>query len=304
MAETKAPSPAPDRKLLLIVNPVSGKKLFLRHFAQVVRIFMDAGYLVTAAVTSRRGEAAELAGRYAGAHDLVVCTGGDGTLNETLTGLAREGLDVPLGYIPCGSTNDFAVSRGLSSDIPTAARAIVSGRSARYDVGRFGDHYFSYVAAFGAFSWLSYTTDQNLKNVLGHTAYILDGIKDLSKIKSRHVKLTADGVAHEGDYLFGAVCNSTSIAGTLTLPASVVDLLDGKFEVLLVKTPRTLAELDLTVRGLLSQDYSAPSIEFFQASDIYVENPIGLEWALDGEGPGAYDTVRITPLPGFLTLRG
>lgn len=292
------------KKALLIVNPVSGKKLFLRHMPEVLRIFMDAGYLVTAAVTGRRGEATALAARYGGDYDLLCCAGGDGTLNETLTGLVRADRRVPLGYIPCGSTNDFAVSRALSADIPAQARSVASGKQRRYDVGRFGDQIFSYVAAFGAFSWLSYTTDQALKNVLGHTAYILDGIKDLSKIKSIHMKITADGAVHEGDYLFGAVCNSTSIAGTLELPKAAVDMLDGKFELLLVKTPKTLPDLDATLRGLFTQDYSCPFIDFFQASRIDIDNPPGLEWALDGEGSGLYGHVHIEPIPGFLTLQG
>ncbi len=293
-----------SKKLLLIINPVSGKKQILRHIPDIIRIFMDAGYLVTTAVTGSRGEGTALAACYGQHFDLLCCAGGDGTLNEVLTGLAKADLSVPLGYIPCGSTNDFAVSRSLSTDPLTQARAIASGRRTRYDIGRFGEHYFSYVAAFGAFSWLSYTTDQNLKNVLGHTAYILDGIKDLNKIKPLHMKITADGALHEDDYLFGAVCNSTSVAGTLELPKDLVDTLDGKFEVLLVKAPKALSGLEPIVRGLLTQDYSSPMIELFQAEEIFVENPPGLEWALDGECPGPCDQVKITPLPGFLTLQG
>ena len=304
MNTSNEPMIAYTKKALFIVNPVSGKKQILRHIPEIIRIFMDAGYLVTTAVTACRGEATALAERYGRDFDLIFCAGGDGTLNETLSGLVKADLRVPLGYIPCGSTNDFAISRSLSTDILTQARRIAAGESRRYDIGRFGDHFFSYVAAFGAFSWLSYTTDQNLKNVLGHTAYILDGIKDLSKIKPLHVKITADGAVHEGDYLFGAVSNSTSIAGTLELPSDIVNTLDGKFEVLLVKTPKTLVDLEMTLRGLFTQDYSCPFIDFFQAADIFVENPEGLEWALDGEGPGIYDAVHISPVPGFLTLIG
>ncbi|MBR1457552.1 MAG: YegS/Rv2252/BmrU family lipid kinase, partial [Oscillospiraceae bacterium] len=211
----ETPPAAMTRRALLIINPVSGKKMILRYIPQVIRIFMDAGYLVTTMVTARRGEATAFARGLGRDYDLICCTGGDGTLNETITGLVAGDLQVPLAYIPCGSTNDFALSRGLSTDIPTAAEQAARGKPTRYDIGRFGDQVFSYVAAFGAFSWLSYTTDQNLKNVLGHTAYILDGIKDLSKIKPLHVKLTVDGSVYEDDYLFGAVCNSTSIAGTL-----------------------------------------------------------------------------------------
>ena len=220
------------RRALLIINPVSGKKGVLRYIAEIVRSLMDAGYLVTATVTSRQGEATALARDLGKDFDLVCCTGGDGTLNETLSGLVQAKADVPIGYIPCGSTNDFAISRKLPTDIPTAARCIASGRCRRYDVGVFGDRVFSYVAAFGAFSWLSYTTDQNLKNVLGHTAYILDALKDVYKLKPVQLSLTANGVHYEGEYLFGAVCNSTSVAGTITLPEAIVDTCDGVLEVL------------------------------------------------------------------------
>ena len=292
-----------SKRLLLIVNPVSGKKLFLRYMPQVVRIFMDAGYLVTTMVTAAQGEATEYAARYGGDFDLVVCTGGDGTLNEVVTGLAREKLSVPVGYIPCGSTNDFAISRGLSSDVLTAAQAIARGRGIRYDLGRFGEHYFTYVAAFGAFSWLSYTTDQNLKNVLGHTAYILDGIMDLPKVKPYHVRLTADGAVYEGDYLFGAVCNSTSIAGTLELPREKVDTCDGLFEVLLIHEPKTLLEFESILLAVaVNKDYQSPYVDFFRASNIVIENPPTLDWTVDGEFPGHYDRVEVSPLPGFLEL--
>lgn len=289
---------------MLIINPVSGKKLALRYIPQMIRTLMDGGYLVTTVVTAKRGDATEFAEKYGSQYELICCTGGDGTLNETLTGLVRAGIQVPLGYIPCGSTNDFAAAHKLSTDILTAAENVASGRITAYDIGRFGEHYFSYVAAFGAFSWLSYTTDQNLKNVLGHTAYILDGIKDLPKLKPYRVKLTADGIPHEDSYIFGAICNSTSIAGTIELPASVVDTCDGVFEVLLIKNPKTLIELDQIVRSLIMQDYTCPYVEFFQAKDICVESPPGMDWSLDGECPGHYEKAYVRPIPGFLKLQG
>ena len=292
------------RRALLIINPVSGKKLVLKHVTGIIRTLMDAGYLVTTTVTSRRGEAVELAGEFASQYDLVCCTGGDGTLNETLTGLARARADVPLGYIPCGSTNDFAASHGLSSDIPKAAEAIASGRQKRYDVGRFGEHYFNYVAAFGAFSWLSYTTDQNLKNVLGHTAYIIDALKDVYKIKPIHMKFTCDGKVYEDDYIFGAICNSFNVAGTIELPSDIVKLDDGVFEVLLVHVPKTIVELDGIIRGLLTQDYSSPLLDFFQATELDVDNEPDQEWSLDGECAVVCDDVKFSVVPGFLNLQG
>ena len=290
---------------MLIVNPVSGKKLVLRYIPNIIRSLMDAGYMVTTLVTSRRGEATEFAQRYGRDFQLVTCTGGDGTLNEVLTGLAKEGIDVPLGYIPCGSTNDFASSHQLSTNIPLAAQKIAEGKCQRYDIGRFEDHFFSYVAAFGAFSWLSYTTDQRMKNALGHTAYILDAIRDVYKIKPEHLKFTVDGKdVYEGDYIFGAVCNSTSIAGTIELPGSLVDTADGVFEVLLVKMPKTMLELDMIIRGLLSQDYSCPNIDLFQAKELDIENPPELEWSLDGEASGVMDKAHVSVIPRFLNLRG
>lgn len=292
------------RPAMLIINPVSGKKLVLRYVPQMIRILMDGGYLVTTVVTAKRGDATEFAEKYGSHYELICCTGGDGTLNETLTGLVKAGIDIPLGYIPCGSTNDFAAAHNLSTDILTAAENVASGRITVYDIGCFGEHYFSYVAAFGAFSWLSYTTDQNLKNMLGHTAYILDGIKDLPKLKPYHVKLTADGITHEDSYIFGAICNSTSIAGTIEFPSSVVDTCDGVFEVLLVKNPKTFIELDQVVRSLVIQDYTCPYVEFFQARNIYVESPPDMDWSLDGECPGHYDKAYVKPIPGFLKLQG
>ena len=293
-----------SKKALLIINPVSGKKLVLKYIPHIIRRFMDGGYLVTSCVTARRGEAAELAASLGGDFDLVCCTGGDGTLNETLSGIASASIHVPIGYIPCGSTNDFASFHGLATDIDRAAENIVSGRRRLFDIGRFDDAYFSYVAAFGAFSWLSYTTDQNLKNVLGHTAYILDGIKDVYKVRPIHMRINASGRIYEDDYVFGAVCNSSHIAGTIELPAKVVDPSDGVFEVLLIKMPKTIADLDMIIRSIVNQDYSCPLVEFFQASRLKIDNEPGLEWSLDGECLIPADSFEFSIMPGFLELQG
>ena len=293
-----------DKKALLIVNPVSGKKQVLKHIPYIIRRLMDSGYLVTSCVTSRRGEATELSAALGRNYDLVCCTGGDGTLNETLTGIARENIRVPIGYIPCGSTNDFAVFHGLATDITKAADNVALGQRRRYDIGLFDQAYFSYVAAFGAFSWLSYTTDQNLKNMLGHTAYILDGIKDAYKIRPVHLSINASGKIYEGDYIFGAVCNSTTIAGTIELPKAIVDPCDGIFEVMLIKMPKSISDLDIAIRGLKNQDYSCSMIEFFQASKLSISNEPGLEWSLDGECLVPRENFEFSVIPKFLELQG
>lgn len=293
-----------DKKALLIINPVSGKKLVLKHIPYIIRRLMDSGYLVTTCITSCRGEATELAAGLGRDYDLVCCTGGDGTLNETLSGLAREDIRVPIGYIPCGSTNDFAASHALATDIIKAADNMAAGPRRLYDIGHFDQAYFSYVAAFGAFSWLSYTTDQNLKNKLGHTAYIIDGIKDAYKIRPIHMRISAGGKVYEDDYIFGAVCNSTSIAGTIELPKKVVDPSDGIFEVLLIKMPKTLADLDMIIRSIYNQDYVCPLVDFFQTTRLSIDNEPGLEWSLDGECILPGDHFEVSVVPKFLDLQG
>ena len=292
------------KQALLIFNPVAGRKTFLRQFPQVIHSFMDAGYLVTTMVTSARGEAAELAARCADGYDLVVCAGGDGTLNEVISGLAARGCSIPVGYIPCGSTNDFAAARGLPTEIIPATRAILNGPIRSYDIGRFSDRYFSYVALFGAFSWMAYTTDQDLKNRIGYTAYLLDAAKDLNKNQPHHVKIITDGVIHEDDYVFGAVSNAKRLAGIIDLPESMVDTNDGRFEVFLVKAPKSILKWDTVLHSLVLRDFSNPLFELTQAEDIWIENEPGLDWSLDGERAAEMERIHIVPKHGFLKLKG
>lgn len=292
-----------SKKALLIINPVSGKKLVIKFIPSIIRQLMEAGYLVTTMITSRRGEATSIAAQLGADYDLVCCTGGDGTLNEAVSGLAEKGIAVPLGYIPCGSTNDFASSRALSMDIEKAAGRAAAGSVRRFDVGRFGEHYFTYVAAFGAFSWLSYTTDQNLKNMLGYSAYIIDAIFSAYKVKPIHIRFRDGESVHEDDYIFGAICNSTSVAGKIELSRDLVDMNDGLFEVLLIKMPKTIIELDAIIRGLLAQDYSSPLIDFFQTDSLDIDNPTDLEWSLDGECAVGDDSVHFSVMRGFLELQ-
>lgn len=271
------------KKMMLVVNPVSGRRAAQRNLSDIIQIFAANGYAVTVFPTAKQGDATEFARLYANDFDVLVCIGGDGTLNEVLTGMLRGCVNIPLGYIPSGSTNDFAACHGIPSDMFAAAQAIADGKPHPLDLGKFGDRCFSYVAAFGMFSWLSYTTSQNLKNKLGHSAYLIDAVKDLPKIKAQHVRLTIDDFTCEGDYIFGAVCNSTSVAGTIALPSDVVDTGDGLFEVLLVHEPRTIFDFQELLLGIITQDYSSPFLDFFQTSSITIEAPADMEWTLDGE---------------------
>ena len=284
------------KKMLFVMNPYAGMRKANRYLADIIALFNRADYDVTTYMTAGPGDAIEVVERKAREMDVVVCCGGDGTFNETISGILRSGCDVPVGYIPAGSTNDFATSLKLSSNIMQAAADIVVGEPQRYDVGRFGNRYFSYVASFGAFTRASYSTPQSVKNALGHTAYLLEGISELSQIKKEHVRLELDGRVVEDDFLFGAISNSTSVAGILTLDPRKVDMRDGKFEVLLVRSPVDLAEISECIRAVQKQEYTCSMITFCSAEKIRVYANPDMAWTLDGEKEEGHEMVEVENL--------
>lgn len=271
------------KRLLLIMNPYAGQKSGKKYLADILELFCKADYIPTVFMTTGVGNGYTLAKSHTAAHDLVVCVGGDGTFNEVMSGVIDAGVDVPIGYIPCGSTNDFASGLGLSKTPLRAAQDILEGCPKTYDVGRFGERYFSYVASFGAFTRVSYATSQNLKNVLGHLAYILEGVKDLPNIRPVHMRLESADAVFEDDYIFGAISNSTSLGGILTLSKEVVDMNDGLFELLLVKYPKTAAELNECIRSLQEKNYHSPMLTFHSTDRLTVTADASVDWTLDGE---------------------
>jgi len=234
--------------------------------------------------------------------DLVVCCGGDGTFNETITGMLESGLNLPIGYIPAGSTNDFASSLNLPTDPVAAALQIVGGTEESYDVGQFDNRYFSYVASFGAFTKASYATPQYIKNALGHTAYMLEGIRELSQIHKSHVRLELDGEMLEDDYLFGAVCNATSFGGILTLDPNQVDMGDGLFEILLVRAPRELSEITECILAVQKQQYNCRMMTFRSAKEVKVYADGEMSWTLDGEKASSHGATTIANLHHAIRL--
>ena len=291
------------KKLLLIINPNAGIRLGRRYLPEMISAFTRADYLVSVFVTERRGDAVDFAREHGGDFDLVTACGGDGSLNEVITGLIRGGHHVPMGYIPCGSTNDFAAGLNIPSDPPEACRAVIEGEPVRLDVGCFGtDRYFSYTASFGAFTAVSYSTPQNVKNVLGHAAYILEGIRSLADIRPIRLRGTADGIPFEGDYIFGAVCNSTSLGGVLKLAESQVDMTDGLFESLLIPFPSDLLVLNQILAALRSKTYEDPHLIFLRASEFIFETHEDLHWTLDGEEAEGKPITVIRNLPGAISL--
>ena len=220
-----------------------------------------------------------------------------------ITGLQLGGHAVPLGYIPCGSTNDFAGGLGLPAEPLIAAGAIVSGTPHTLDAGLFApDRYFSYTASFGAFTSVSWSTPQNVKNVLGHAAYILEGIRSLADIRPIHMKITADGQQYEEDYIFGAVCNSTSLGGVLKLEDRDVDMNDGRFETLLIPFPEDLLVLNRILTALRTHHYDDPSLHFLRAASLTFEGAPDVTWTLDGEAADGSGCVEIRNIHNAISL--
>ncbi len=281
------------KKLLLVMNPYAGMRKGKRYLADVVELFNRADYLVLTHMTAGQGDCARVVERMARDVDLVVCAGGDGTFNEAVTGLMRSGCEVPIGYLPCGSTNDFAASLNISTNVVQAAKDILDGVPTAVDVGRFGERYFTYVASFGAFTKASYATPQNVKNALGHMAYLLEGIQELSQIRRTHVRLELEDRVIEDDFLFGAVSNSTSVGGILTLSPKLVDLQDGKFELLLVRAPRDAIEVAECIRALRTQKYNCAMITFLSTDRLTVKADPQMVWTLDGERADGAEQIQV-----------
>ena len=273
----------PQQTLLMIVNPRAGRNKSPAPLFDAAAIFCESGYLLSIHRTTAPGDAAAYAAREGGQYDVVVAVGGDGTLNEVACGLMQLQHPPLLGYLPQGSTNDFAASLRISSNPAEAAQAIVRHQPRMLDVGRWNQRHFIYVASFVAFTSTSYTASQAAKNALGHFAYILEGMKDLNTLRPYHIRLTADGEVLDGDYLFGAVCNSTSIGGLMKLDPERVVLDDGKFEMLLVPSPKTAADLQNLVLALLNQQYDSQGLVFRHVSSLRLETEEELPWSLDGE---------------------
>ena len=284
------------------MNPYAGMRRANRYLADLLTIFSQADYEIIARMTCGTGDASRIVREKCAGVDLVVCAGGDGTFNETVSGILEAGCDVPVGYIPCGSTNDFANSLKLSTNVLQAARDIVEGTAVSYDVGKFGDRYFSYVASFGAFTKASYSTPQNIKNALGHTAYILEGIQELSQLKPSHVRIQLEDAVIEGDFLFGAISNSTSLGGILTLDPKQVDMGDGVFELLLIRAPKDLLELNECVWAVQKQKYNCAMMTFVSTRELTVFPDPQMDWTLDGERCGGAQCIHVENLHHAIRL--
>ncbi|MGN0307410.1 MAG: diacylglycerol/lipid kinase family protein [Lachnospiraceae bacterium] len=291
------------KKILFVYNPKAGKAKIRNKLSDIIDTFIQADYEITIHSTQKKGDAVKVVEeRKKGEYELIVCSGGDGTLDEAVAGMMQSKELLPIGYIPAGSTNDFARSLGISSDMVQAAREIVRGKVFSCDIGKFNEKVFVYVAAFGMFTKVSYSTDQQLKNVLGHLAYLLEGAKSLSSIQSYKMRIEGEEERVEGDFILGMVTNSTSVGGFRNITAKDVELDDGKFEVLLVKRPITYVELDNTISFLRVPKFDSRCIQYFKSSSLKIYCEEKVSWTLDGEFGGEYKEIKIENLHKALPI--
>lgn len=283
-----------NKKLLLIVNPCSGKAKMRTALFGVVEIFAKADFDVTVYPTKEREDATKkVASLKSEDFDLIVACGGDGTLNEVITGLMESGADIPIGYIPAGTLNEWSTGLGISKVIRQAAKDIVKGKEITLDIGQFGEKYFTYTASFGAFTSASYSANQDIKNVLGQAAYFFEGIKSLGTIKPIHLKFKADDREIEGDFLFGAISNSMSVGGIVKFDQAAVQLNDGLFEVLLIRNPSNVLGFQSIIDGIVKHELNRENLEFFRTKKISVISDGDLDWTLDGEHGISNDKIKI-----------
>ncbi len=281
------------KKLFFVYNPHSGKGQIGYQLAEIVDIFTKGGYDVTIRPTQAKDDAYECVKARGSDFDLIVCSGGDGTTNEVIKGIMDGGHHVPVGTIPAGTMNDFASSLGIPRHMPDAARLIVNGSPEYVDIGAFNDRFFTYVAAFGAFTKVSYATDQQLKNSLGVLAYFIEAVKTVDPNQNYRITISCEGKTYTDDFLFGMVANSLSVGGIKGLAGTDISMNDGIFEGIFIKKPSTVLEFQQTINALIKKDFDAPYFYYFKASDFSFKSDGTVPWTLDGEYGGSSSEISL-----------
>ena len=292
-------------KALFIVNPISGKMTIKNKLFEVIKLFSDSGLEPTVLMTQKSGDASEFAREYGRQFDRSISCGGDGTLNEIVTGLMTLPVEKrpPLGFIPAGTTNDLADTLRIPKLPLAAAKTIIENAPSPNDVGLFNNNrYFNYVASCGAFTSTSYSTPQNLKNSLGHMAYVLEGIKTINEIKPVYMKVESEEVKTEGDFLFAAVTNSLSVGGIYKFDPKYVNLNDGTFDVTLIRMPKNTTEIVDIFYRLANLDYDENQVVFFHTSNVTITTEMPVKWTVDGEYGGTLEKAVIKNLAGAISI--
>ena len=282
------------KRVLFIYNPNAGKGLVKNKLSDILDIIAKAGYEIVVYPTQSYKDGYRKVATFTGDYDRVICCGGDGTLDEVVTGMMERTDRIPIGYIPAGTTNDFANSLHIPKNMLEAAQTDVNGRIFPCDIGKFNEDVFVYIAAFGMFTDVSYETKQEMKNILGHLAYVLEGITRLFDIPSHHMKVICDEQTIEDDFIFGMVTNSKSVGGFKSIVGKNVVFDDGEFEVTLIKTPSNPIALQELISALLIGQVNTKHMYSFKAGHVKFESAEEIAWTLDGEYGGQHDEVEVT----------
>ena len=283
------------KKIYFIYNPHSGKEQIGLKLNEISRTLAEKDNELTVVPTIGYLDAMERIMNLQDGYDLVVCSGGDGTLDEVVTGMMKRPMEkrIPIGYIPAGTTNDFARSLEIPRNMPEAAKNIMAGKPFACDIGSFNEDSFVYIASFGIFTEVSYSTKQEIKNVLGHMAYVLEGMKSLYNIRSYKMKVSSDEMEFEGDFLFGMITNSKSVAGFKGLVRGDVQFDDGVYEVTFIKRPKNPLEIQEILAALLLEEINTDYMYSFRTKKLIIEAEEMVPWTLDGEFGGEHDKVII-----------
>ncbi len=290
------------KKMLFIYNPRAGKSQIRSNLLDIIDTFVKAGYEVTAHPTQFRGDAARTVAEREPGFDMVACSGGDGTLDEVVTGMMHCDEKLPIGFVPAGSTNDFAASIHIPQVMSKAADVVVNGRDFACDIGQFNERNFVYIAAFGLFTDVSYETRQDIKNILGHMAYMLEGMRRLSSIDAYHMKLTYDGNTIEDDFMYGMITNSVSVGGFKGITGNKIKLDDGVFEVTLIKKPSNPVELNEIAAAFMDRRINSECMYSFKTGSLDIETD-NVAWTLDGEYGGNPTKISIRNARQSLVFR-
>ena len=281
------------KKVLFIVNPHAGKGQIRNHLLEITDTLVKADCEVTVYTTQNQGDAIRVTRERDKSYQLVVCSGGDGTLDEIVTGMMQSGFKTTVGYIPAGSTNDFANSLFMPKSMTDAASMIMEEKLYHCDIGRFNNQSFTYIAAFGLFTDVAYQTDQDLKNILGHVAYLLEGVKRLFDIKSYHMRIESEELTVEDDFIFGMITNSRSVGGFKNLTGKNVDMNDGLFEVTMITRPKNPLELQEIMTAMLTAEDNTDLIHSFKSARLTITSEEPVPWTLDGEYGGSHTQIEI-----------
>ncbi len=290
------------KKLLFIYNPRSGRGLVARQLSDMLDVCVKAGFDVSVRPTQEEKDAYRYVKYYVANYDRVIACGGDGTLDEVVSGVMESGAHVQIGFIPAGSTNDFGTSLGIEGEFVSAAVIAAGDRKFLCDVGQFNDSYFVYVAAFGIFTEVSYQTSQDMKNIFGHAAYLMQAVGQLTDIPSFHVTIERDGEIIEDDFVYGMITNATSVGGIKGIVSGDIHLNDGVFEVTLIRTPKNPLELSEIIGMLTGIIQESAWVYSFQAAQLKISSREYIPWTLDGEYGGEHTNVLIRNMPEAMEI--